>query len=134
MDRMGDIFAAVRSGDTGTIRWYLEHGGDANARDFSPIVGAGNALLHDAVISRNAELVALLILHGADVNAQCEEGWTPLLRASDAADEAIIRQLLAAGADPSITNVEGYTAADRLPIRRSDLKPLLIRTQDNPRK
>jgi ankyrin repeat protein len=71
------------------------------------------------------ELIELLLARGADVNARMrsstetrtifthqwlhEEGATPLLRAAQSGDLALIERLLAHGADPSIATEDGTT-------------------------
>ena len=73
-----------------------------------------------------AALVERLIAHGADVNARLAaplmqrhhtagdralgEGSTPLMRAAKSGDVAVMRLLLAAGADPSLTQPNQATA------------------------
>ena len=92
---------------------------DVNAADKN-----GVTALHHAVRFRNPTAVKTLIEHGANVNQPCRKsGSTPLHRAVTATgapgtagkrQEAmeIIRLLLAAGADPSISNKSGRTPAD----------------------
>lgn len=84
----------------------------------------GVAALHHAVRFRSPAAVKVLIERGANVNQACRRnGSTPLHRAvtqtgapgtagtqADAVE--IIRVLLAAGADPSITNKLGKKPAD----------------------
>lgn len=67
--------------------------------------------LHAAVAGRNAEAVALLLEHGADVDARQQVGYTPLMSAASAGREDIADLLLARGADPSLTSDDGKTAA-----------------------
>jgi ankyrin repeat protein len=66
------------------------------------------------------DLIRKLIAKGADVNARlaagssgngriARKGATPLLLAADTADTAFMRLLVAAGADPTIPNVDGWT-------------------------
>jgi uncharacterized protein len=66
------------------------------------------------------QLIRKLIAKGADVNARLQDGpsgggriarkgATPLMLAADTADTAYMRLLLAAGADPTIKNVDGCT-------------------------
>jgi ankyrin repeat protein len=66
------------------------------------------------------QLIRKLIARGADVNARlrdgpsgkgrlARQGSTPLMMAADTADTAFMRLLVAAGADPTLTNVDGCT-------------------------
>jgi ankyrin repeat protein len=50
------------------------------------------------------KLVELLLEHGADVNARTPKGYTPLVWAKNI---AVVRALLAAGADPSAVDKQG---------------------------
>ena len=84
----------------------------------------GVTALHHAVRFRSPEAVKTLIERGANVNQACRRnGSTPLHRAAtqtgapgtagrQSAAIEIIRLLLAAGADSSITNKSGKTPAD----------------------
>jgi ankyrin repeat protein len=97
----------------------LERGADIHAADKN-----GVTALHHAVRFRSPEAVKTLLAHGANVNQSCRRnGSTPLHRAAthsgapgtagkDEAAKEIIRMLIAAGADPSITNKSGKTHAD----------------------
>lgn len=71
--------------------------------------GANNTALHQATILRDARMIKLLGDHGADVNAQGRDGWTPLGLAvrSGAVDTA--RALLDAKADPNTASGNGKT-------------------------
>src|SRR5437764_3777899 len=97
----------------------LKRGANIHATDKN-----GVTALHHAVRFRSPAAVKALIEHGANVNQACRRnGSTPLHRAvtqtgapgtagrAEAARE-IIRILLAAGADPSITNKSGKKPAD----------------------
>ena len=97
----------------------LKAGADIHATDKN-----GVTALHHAVRFRSPAAVQTLIEHGANVNQGCQRtGSTPLHRAvtqtgtpgtagKGHAAREIIRILLAAGADPSITNKSGKTPAD----------------------
>src|SRR3982750_3833827 len=96
----------------------LKRGADIHAADKN-----GVTALHHAVRFRSPTAVKTLIEHGANVNQACRRnGSTPLHRAvtqTGAPGTAgkgevagkIIRMLLAAGADTSITNKSGKTPA-----------------------
>lgn len=97
----------------------ISSGEDIHASDKN-----GVTALHHAVRFRNPIAVRTLIEHGANVNQVCRRtGSTPLHRAvttTGAPGTAgrreeileIIRLLIAAGADPSITNKSGRKPAD----------------------
>ena len=96
----------------------------------------GVTALHNAVRFRSPAAVKTLIARGANVNQSCRRnGSTPLHRAvtqtgapgtagSQAAAVEIIRLLLAAGADPGITNKSGKKPADY--VTDTTIKSLLI--------
>jgi hypothetical protein len=54
--------------------------------------------LYAAALRGNAEVVALLVAHGADVNMPMRDGTTPLLVASKQGHNRVVAQLLEAGA------------------------------------
>lgn len=97
----------------------LKGGADIHAADKN-----GVTALHHAVRFRNVVAVRTLIEQGANVNQACRKsGSTPLHRAvtstgapGTAGKHAevldIIRLLMEAGADPSLTNKAGRTPAD----------------------
>jgi ankyrin repeat protein len=60
-------------GDVDGVRLLLEAGADPNAVDQS-----GNTALHDAVLSRQHLVVALLVAGGADSSVRNLEGKSPL--------------------------------------------------------
>jgi uncharacterized protein len=64
-------------------------------------------------------------LAGANVNAQCDGGWTPLMRACNAGQTETARLLIQSGADVNTENSEGYTAYGRTMLRNEVLIRLL---------
>ena len=94
----------------GFVAWMIEAGANVNfvADDGFP------ALL--AALSRDRpprhEVLAVLLAHGADVNARGINDWTPLHHAVSLRDAEAIRALLAAGADPRLkTSIDQYSTA-----------------------
>ena len=75
-----DIYAAAYYGNTATVKQHIAAGADINAKN-----GGGFTPLHGAVGGPNPnwkgskDIVELLIVNGADVNAkEKSNGWTPL--------------------------------------------------------
>jgi ankyrin repeat protein len=92
-----------------TVRLLLARGADVheparNAMKVQP--------LHAAVASRNPETVAILLEHGAHVNARQQAGYSPLMGAAAAGREDLVQLLLDHGADRSLMSEDGKTAAD----------------------
>ncbi|MCC6364250.1 MAG: ankyrin repeat domain-containing protein [Bryobacterales bacterium] len=61
-----------------------------------------NHPLHAAATGKSRDIVAMLLDHGADVNATQAAGWTPLHAAAQNGDAEMVKVLLAAGADANI--------------------------------
>jgi ankyrin repeat protein len=89
------------------VRTLLELGADPNYGDhagFPSLIAALSTSRPD-----RAELVALLLSHGADTGQRGVNDYTPLHCAAATDDAAMIELLLAHGADPSArTNVDDY--------------------------
>lgn len=90
-------------------RALLEAGGDVNARSANEM---SVVPLHSAVAGNHADVAAVLIEAGADVNATQRHGWTPLHGAAQNGATGTVERLLAAGADSAARNDDGVTAAD----------------------
>lgn len=70
----------------------------------------GKTALHVATAHDRADIVSLLLQHGAAVNACSDGGWTPLHNACDKGCEAIVQILLRAGAHVNSQLLNGVTA------------------------
>ena len=64
----------------------------------------GSTALHGAAISKQIDVVRLLLQKGADVNKQNDLGWTPLHGAALVNSTNVIRLLLDQGASTNIEN------------------------------
>ena len=101
-----EIFKSTRAGLTGNVKFLLSLG-KASAKDTTLF---GTTLLHSASKSGNMELVRLLIQEGADVNAQDEDGESPLHGAMARSDNYnVARALIENGADLSSKAIDGKT-------------------------
>ena len=101
-----EIFSSVRAGRTEDVKRLLSLR-KASAKDITVF---GTSLLHSASKSGNTELVHLLIREGADVNAQDEDGDSPLHGAMAlGANYDIARILIDHCADVSLNAVDGRT-------------------------
>lgn len=101
-----EIFKSARAGLTGNVKRLLSLR-EASAKDITVF---GTTLLHSASKSGNMELVRLLIQEGADVNAQDEDGESPLHGAMARSDNYnVARTLIENGADWGSKAVDGKT-------------------------
>lgn len=79
-----------------------------------------------AIASGDAEAVVQRLAEGADPNGRDPNGRTPLMAAAQTGNEAVVRVLLAAGADRTLRDRDGLGAADHAERRgHPGLLPLL---------
>ena len=81
----------------------------------------------NGAITPKTNLVALLLKHGADVNATNDGGETPLIKAVLFNDADSTALLLKAGANPTIKDRSGHSAADYAEHSKSSLISSLMR-------
>ena len=90
---------AAYGGDVRGALQFLDNGVPIDSRG-----EIGSTALHGAAISKQIDVVRLLLQKGADVNKQNDLGWTPLHGASLVNSTNVIRLLLDQGASTNIEN------------------------------
>jgi uncharacterized protein len=100
-----ELVSAVETEDLPKARALLLRGADPNAKARA---SDSWTLLMEACLARNAEMVALLLHHGARVNDRVD-GRSVLMLAANQSGPAIVGQLVAAGADVNTKDWSGCT-------------------------
>lgn len=103
---------ACKRGQLDEISEYLDQGASANEKDF-----CGFTCLHEAALEGHTEVVKLLIERGGNVNAKADAAGdceTPLIDAAENKHTECVRVLLENGADPTIFNIDGFTALTKI--------------------
>ena len=112
--------AAMRA-DLGKVRLLLKGGADVNVAQ-----GDGMTALHWSAENRSAEMAAMLIYAGANVEAVTRiGGYTPLHLASRAGSTTIVQGLLEAGADPAVRSSVGGATPLHLAASASSMGSVL---------
>lgn len=94
------------TGDIAAMKQALAGGADPNTRDPQ----SGNTLLATAALMGHTKVVALLLKHGADVNARSRDDGTALHAAAFLGRAETVKLLLKEGADTTLRNNMGGTA------------------------
>lgn len=100
------LMHAAWKGRMDAVRWLLAHGASVNQE------GMQWSALHYAVFAGHADVAALLVEQGADVNARSPNGSSVLMMAVYEGHEDLARWLLTRGADTSIKNENGDGALE----------------------
>lgn len=123
---------AAEQGDLEAVRTALESGTDVDARD--PF---GRTALMRAAATGQLDVLEELLERDADVHATSADGRTALMFAAESAPTPRAPLLLLqAGADPTVVDDEGRTAAalaeDNGAVRNSGLYPRLVELAERP--
>lgn len=106
------LMMACLKGMADVAQVLMERGADVNKAGWTP--------LHYAATKGDERIIALLLEHYAYIDAESPNGSTPLMMAAMYGTDSAVRQLLAAGADPTLKNALGLTAADFARIAKKD--------------
>lgn len=116
------LFDAVQSGDVREAQNALNHHADIQFR----LVNNMN-LLHLACKNKKVRMAEFLIKQNIEVNAQNNDGLTPLMVAVFYQQYDICKLLLEHGADPNIADVDGVVPLDIAFFQKQeDISKLLI--------
>lgn len=114
------MIAALR-GHVGAVRALIAREADVNKTGWTPLhyAATGNQ-------PQQPEIIALLLEHHAFIDAESPNGTTPLMMAAHYGTRESVQLLLQEGADPSLKNRLGLTAADfALRASRKDIADLI---------
>ena len=95
---------AIRTGKVSDVRKHLQRGVDPNEK----VKGESGYPIHFAVHA-GAEMVGLLVTHGARVDVKKEDGATPLQLAAAMGYPDVVRLLIDSGADVNATDAYGHS-------------------------
>jgi ankyrin repeat protein len=108
------LILASQQGRSDVVRFLLDQFAALDVID-----EYGNNALWAACYAQNSNCIAALIDAGADINYQnSASGATALIFAASSGREAVVEQLLAAGADPTLKTHDDFTALDLASTRK----------------
>ena len=103
-----NLLEAAFISDLAAVKQALTDGGNPSARDLE----SGTTVLATAALMGHTKAVAMLLEHGADVNAKNPDGSTALHAAAFLGRAETVWLLLEKGADATIRNNDGATPLD----------------------
>ncbi|MFN3375486.1 MAG: ankyrin repeat domain-containing protein [Burkholderiaceae bacterium] len=109
LNRNGEspLMMAALKGHVAEARALIARDADVNKTGWTPLHYAATG-----TSAQQTELIALLIEHHAYIDAASPNGTTPLMMAAHYGTAEAVRLLLQEGADPTLRNALGLTAAD----------------------
>lgn len=90
-----EVFDMARQGEAARLGAYVDAGVPVDMTN-----AAGDTLVMLAAYHGHAEAVSQLVERGADVNIRNDRGQSPLAGAVFKSEDAVVKTLLAAGANP----------------------------------
>ncbi len=119
------LMLAALKGQTALVEQLINRGATVNK--------PGWTALHYAATGPKVEIVAMLLVHDADLNAASPNGTTPLMMAARYGSPETVKLLLEAGANPELKNQMGLNALDfAREGGRPDASKLLQQVLDHP--
>jgi ankyrin repeat protein len=112
-DRQKALIDAAKQGDVAVVQALLDHGASVKTRD------KGGSAFEYAIQFGHTDFVNAFLAHGVSVNAPGPSGDTPLAWAVGCRRPAVVKLLLAHGADPNVGDKVGIT-------------PLMLATEAGP--
>ncbi len=116
---MSKLFEAITK-DIEDVNRVLISGCSVHVKD-----DKGRSPLHVAAEEGKADIAAILIAHGADVNGECSRNKTPVHYAAENGQEEVLRLLLKAGADVNAPGEWGHDPPVHCAWSRLHRKPQL---------
>jgi len=101
-----ELFAAIKEGECGTVHFLIHL--DPKMLEARSVRGIRP--LHCAAAEGDVLIVDILLGEGADINAQCFDGTTPLMKAAGAGQPNVLNELDVPWLDVSIRDRKGWTA------------------------
>ncbi len=98
------LMLASLKGDLPLVQKLVERDADVNKTGWTP--------LHYAASGGHVPVIAHLLDHSAYIDAESPNGTTPLMMAAMYGSPEAVKELIQAGADPTIKNQLGLTALD----------------------
>lgn len=124
------MYDAVVKGDSVAMKEFINRGVDVNLIIKQGFVETN--LIITAVYNKNADVLNLLLRHGADVDQDDGFGATALMYAVSTAQPELVKILLEHNADPNLKDKTGNTAfSNAKKVRSKEINKLLDSTKAN---